>query len=163
LANAHLTTYLNDHLAGANALLELLEHVESWYPGTDVGRFAKVLHDEVNEDRQTLEAVMRLVNAPVSNTRQKVGWLGSKAADLKLKLDDSTGGTFRLLEAMEAASIGIEGKRLMWVALGNLAKEDIRIAGTDFDMLDRRAADQRQRVETVRVQAVMRAFDPALS
>ena len=161
MATAHLTTYLNDHLAGANALLELLEHVKGWYPDTDVGRFAGVLHAEVNEDRQTLEAVMRLLNVQVSTARTTVGWLASKVSDLKLKIDDSTGGTFRLLEAMEAASVGIEGKRLMWVALGNLAKEDIRIAGTDFDLLDRRAADQRQRVETVRVQAAMRAFDPA--
>ena len=39
MSNAHLGVYLNDHLAGATAALELLEHLEKAHARRPLGRF----------------------------------------------------------------------------------------------------------------------------
>ena len=43
-------------------------------------------------------------------------------ARLKLRMDDASGGDFRLLEACELVAVGIEGKRGLWVALAEASK-----------------------------------------
>jgi hypothetical protein len=55
-----------------------------------------------------------------------------------------------LLEAMEAASLGIEGKRLLWVVLQAASERSPRLKILDYDRLIQRAEEQRQRVESVR-------------
>ena len=41
---------------------------------------------------------------------------------VKLRLDDPSGGALHRLEALEAVSVGIEGKRLLWRALAAAAE-----------------------------------------
>jgi hypothetical protein len=154
----HLATYLNDHLAGAVTLLELLGHVISAYPGTEVERFARGLRDEVTADRRELEALMERFGVSQSTTRKASAWLSEKLAQLKLKADDRHAGALRLLEATEAMSLGIEGKRSLWLALDRAAERDPALRGCDYDRLRQRAEDQRQRVEAVRLQAAAEAL-----
>ena len=53
---------------------------------------------------------------------------------------------------MDAISIGIEGKRLLWLAL-DAAAEDVPQLRMDYERLQRRAEDQRERVEVRRREA----------
>lgn len=153
MSHDNLAVYLNDHLAGATGLLELLEHVQNWYAGTDLERSVAALHAEISEDRQVLMDLMERLNISKSVPRRVAGWLAEKAAQLKLKIDDPAAQALRLLESMEAASLGIEGKRLLWVSLSAAAEKDAALRGTDYQKLEQRAADQRVRVERVRVTA----------
>ena len=158
MAGEHIATYLNDHLAGAAGAFELLEHLESEHAGTEVGRLAAGLRADVEADRQALEAIMERLDIARSRTRKAAAWIGEKAAELKLRLDDPAGGSLRLFESLEALSLGIEGKRSLWRALAAAAEEapDLRVA--DYEVLIRRAEEQRSRVETARLEAARRAL-----
>ncbi|MGH7792081.1 MAG: hypothetical protein ACREOB_07160 [Thermodesulfobacteriota bacterium] len=101
MANDNLATYLNDHLAGSVAALELLAYLEEQHAGTPVER---------------LDIVQ-------SRPRKATAWLAEKITQIKLRLDDPTGGALRLLEGLEAVAIGIEGKRALWRALEAVAED----------------------------------------
>jgi len=150
MAHDHVAIYLNDHLAGASGLLEMLEHIAAAYAGTDAGRVAKALHVEVAEDRDELEQLMASLEIWQSLPRRASAWVSEKLAWLKLRLDDKGGGQLHLLEAMEAVSIGIEGKRLLWVNLESASERSPQLKQLDYTRLIARAEDQRQRVETLR-------------
>ena len=158
MAREHIATYLNDHLAGATGAVELLEHLEKEHAGTEVGRLAAGLRADVEADRQTLKSLMERLEVSRSRTRKAAGWLGEKAAELKLRLDDPAGGSLRLFESLEALSLGIEGKKSLWRALVAAAEEAPHLRVADYEGLIRRAEEQRSRVETARLEAARRAL-----
>ena len=158
MAREHIATYLNDHLAGATGAIELLEHLEKEHAGTEVGRLAAGLRADVEADRQALKSLMERLEVAQSRTRKAAAWLGEKAAELKLRLDDPAGGSLRLFESLEALSLGIEGKKSLWRALATAAEEAPDLQVADYEELIRRAEEQRNRVETARLEAARRAL-----
>jgi hypothetical protein len=158
MAGQHAATYLNDHLAGSVAALELLEHLERAHAGTPVASFAAGLRADILADRQQLEALMTRLEVAASRPRKAAAWLAEKATELKLGLDDAAGGPLRLLEVCDAVSVGIEGKRLLWRALAAAAEAAPRLRGTDYARLEQRADEQRGRVEAVRLEAARAAL-----
>src|SRR5437016_1083538 len=105
MSEQHLTTYLNDHLAGSVAALELLEHLEKAHTGSATERFIIDLRTEIATDRQELEALMRRLHIAASPARKAAVWVAGKVTEVKLRLDDPAGGALRLLEALEALSV----------------------------------------------------------
>lgn len=77
MADGHLAIYSNDHLAGAVAALELLEHLEAAYAGSGTAAVAPLaagLRADVAADRHELEALMgRLHAAFASGTAPAAG------------------------------------------------------------------------------------------
>src|SRR4051794_26584362 len=98
MPSAHLGTYLRDHLAGSTVALELLEHLETTHPETDLARFLAGLREDITADRRELEGLMGRLHVSTGTLRSAVAWIGEKVARLKLRLDDSADGHFRLLE-----------------------------------------------------------------
>ncbi|MBC7923348.1 MAG: hypothetical protein H7Z75_19905 [Ferruginibacter sp.] len=154
----HLATYLNDHLAGSVAVLDLLAHLETAHANTDTGRFAAQLRADIGADRQELETLMERLHLAESLPRKAAAWLAEKATQLKLRLDDTAGGTLHLLETLDAVAVGIEGKRALWHALAAAAGEVSALRGIDYEALSARAVEQRRRVEAVRLPAAKAAF-----
>ncbi|HVF92083.1 MAG TPA: hypothetical protein VNH22_18610 [Blastocatellia bacterium] len=161
MADEHIATYLNDHLAGSVVALELLELLEAAHAGTPLQGFATELLADVAADRQELEALMGKLNIVQSRARKATAWMTEKFTELKLRLDDPAGGALRLLEALEAVAIGIDGKKALWLALAAASEETPRLRIADYGRLTKRAEDQRHRVEVVRVQAAKAAFREA--
>jgi hypothetical protein len=160
MSNEHLTTYLHDHQAGSVVALELLEHLEQAHAGSELaGLFAR-LREDILADRAELDALIGRVGGSAGTVRAAVGWLGEKAARLKLRLDDSSGGDFRLLEATELVAVGIEGKRGLWAALAEVSASVPELRGPDYVRLIGRAVEQRQRIERVRLDAARSALAP---
>lgn len=158
MARKYLATYLNDHLAGSSSVLELLEHLASAYAGSETERFAAELRAEVYADREELEGLMGRLEVSQSVPRRASAWVAEKLARLKLQLDDPAAGALRLLESMDAISLGIEGKRELWAALAATAETDPGLRGLDYGRLQQRAKDQRSRVEVVRIEAATAAL-----
>jgi hypothetical protein len=156
----HIATYLNDHLAGSVVALELVESLESAHTGKPLAKFFSELKIDLRADRQQLELVMDQLGVFASTTRKAAAWLAEKVTQLKLRLDDPGGGALRLLEALEALSVGIEGKRLFWMALAAAGRPELQ--GTNYDRLTERAEDQRRRVEKVRLEAARAALGTLL-
>lgn len=158
MANDNLATYLNDHLAGSVAALELLAYLEEQHAGTPVERLAADLRAGVAADRRELEGLMERLDIVQSRPRKATAWLAEKITQIKLRLDDPTGGALRLLEGLEAVAIGIEGKRALWRALEAAAEDATGLQGLDYEGLMRRAEEQRNWVEVMRLRAAKEAL-----
>jgi hypothetical protein len=156
--NDRVATYLNDHLAGSVVALELLSHLQRQQPDTPVGRFAAELLADIASDREQLVALMERLAISRSHPRKAIAWLAEKATELKLHLDDPTGGALRRLEVLEVVAPGIEGKRLLWRARAAAAEGSPRLRGPGYPSLEQRAREQRDRVETFRLEAARAAL-----
>ncbi len=140
--------YLNDHLAGSAAALDLLAKMSSQNEGTEFGRVLAALEQEVAEDRDALQQVMAKLGVPTDTVKQAGGWVLEKLT--RLRFDVTTGEELgRLMEA-EALSLGIAGKLAGWRALKEASHADL---GVDLDRLIERAQDQRSRLEPFRIEA----------
>lgn len=158
MAHDHLATYLNDHLAGAVAALQLLEHLERAHSGTRVARALSELRAEIAADRETLESLMTRLHVTESRPRKATAWLAERLGWLKLQLDDSGHGAFRLFESLEAVSLGIDGKLALWRTLAAVAPAVPDVSGLDYETLMRRATEQHGRAEALRLQAALAAL-----
>jgi hypothetical protein len=153
-----LEVYLNDHLAGSAAGIELAKKLADNNQGTKLGDdMAAVLRD-ITQDRGALEELMARLEVKQHPVKDAAGRVLEKLSRLRLNpvLTGSDELT-RLLEA-EALSLGIEGKLSMWLALKEAAADDARLAGTDFDHLIERARGQRRAIEPHRLAAAAAAF-----
>ena len=158
MAHKHLATYLNDHLAGSVVALELLDHLEAVHSEDPLRDFFRELRRDISADRAELEALMKTLNIDQSRTRKASAWLTEKITELKLRFDDPKAGTLLLFESLEALSLGIEGKRGLWIALAASSETMPSLRIADYDRLQRRAQEQRDRVEALRVQTALTAL-----
>lgn len=159
MAREYLATYLKDHLAGSVAAVELLAHLEAVYPGTDMARFFTALRDDIEADRHELERLMHHLQIFESRSRKASAWMAGKFTELKLRLDDRARGPLRLLESLEAVGLGIHGKLALWRALSAAASVNPALHGTlDYQRLEKRAEEQREAVEILRLEAAKAAF-----
>ena len=153
-----MTTYLNDHLAGSVAAIELLDHLRGLFRETEREQFFTVLQSEVEEDQKVLQGLLRELGGKESRVRKAAAWLTEKVGQAKLKLDDSGSGELRLLEALEALELGILGKRALWRALSVVGDRVPQIRSLDLSKLERRAQDQYDRVEAERLKVARAAL-----
>lgn len=160
MAHDHIATYLNDHLAGSVVGLELMENLEAVYAGKPIAVFIAKLRVDVEADRQELEDIMDRLQISESRTRKASAWLTEKFTQLKLRLDDPAHGDLRLFESLEALSLGIEGKRSLWIALSAAAEVSPELRIADYHGLRQRAEEQRDRVETKRLEVAKVALKP---
>lgn len=161
LSNNHLSTYLNDHLAGSVTIIHLLEHLQQTKAGQGVEGFLAALHREVVADRRTLEEIMQRAQVGQHPHRTATAWLAEQLSRLKLRLDDPGDGALHLLEALELVEVGIEGKRALWSALALAAEQAPLLQGYDYDHLMERAQAQHDRVEAVRTETAKTALAAA--
>jgi hypothetical protein len=159
MTNEHLATYLNDHLAGSVAAIELLEDLEAAYAGNELERFFTDLRNDIEADRQELNGLMEQLEIAQSRPRKAGAWIAGKFAELKMRLDDSAHGPLRLLESLDAVELGITGKLALWQALIAAAEVAPALRGAlDYQRLARRATEQIERVELRRLEAAKAAF-----
>lgn len=155
MANQHLATYLNDHLAGSVIAIQLMESLESSHEGTPIATFVRELRADIETDQKELQRLMSSLEISESRTRKVSAWLTEKLSELKLRFDDSEAGNFRLFESFEALSLGIEGKRSLWRALATTAEASPKLRILDYDRLQQFAQEQRERVERKRVELAL--------
>jgi hypothetical protein len=158
MANEHIATYLNDHLAGSVLAIELLEHLESTHSERELGAFFRQLRADVATDQEELQSLMECLEIAESRTRKASAWLTEKMTELKLRFDDPKDGPLRLFEALEALSLGIEGKRSLWIALMTAAEKSPSLRMLDYERLTQRAQEQRDRVEAKRIETARKAL-----
>jgi hypothetical protein len=116
------------------------------------------LRAEVEADVEELKRIMSSLDISESRTRKASAWLTEKFTELKLRLDDPAHGDLRLFESLEALSLGIEGKKSLWLALSAAAEVTPALRIADYESLKQRAEDQRHRVEERRLEAAQSAL-----
>lgn len=155
-----LTIYLNDHLAGATAGVELIKRTLSSNTNTHFGAFCEKLLSEVEEDYGTLQEVMAAVGAKVSNLKRNGAWLGEKLGRLKLNGQVTGYSDLSRVVETEGLCLGVEGKLSLWRSLARVAPSEPRLSPFDFDRLAERAAGQRSELEEHRLAAVDTMMSP---
>jgi vacuolar-type H+-ATPase subunit I/STV1 len=146
-----LTTYLNDHLAGSVGALEMLEHLIKLHEKKDREPFYRRLRAEVEEDQKVLQNLLEKVGGRESRVRKAAAWMSEKLGEAKLALDDRGDNQLRILEALETVALGIQGKLLLWRALGSVSATRPALRAVDFGQLERRARQQFEQVDTERL------------
>jgi hypothetical protein len=152
----YLGIYLNDHLAGATAGVELARRVAAHNQGTEAGLVLAAVRDEIEADRDTLEGLMERLGVDRSRIKPAAGWLAERLGRLKPNghlLSDSPLG---YVVELEALCTGITGKKMLWRALERSLEEPP--PGFDFAALAERAESQRERVEAQRLAAAVGAL-----
>ena len=155
---SHLTTYLNDHLAGATAGLDLARRAASNNEGTPYGRVLAEIAEEIAEEREVLEEVMARLS--VSRDRVKVlgGWAAEKLGRFKLNGSLLSYSPLSRLLEIEGLALGVEGKLSLWHSLKVTYGDDPRLRGVDLEALIERARSQRRRLERQRRRAAQEAL-----
>ena len=139
-----LGIYLNDHLGGSAAGVETARRVHGSNEGTEFDQPLARLCEEIEADRESLQAVMEELGVGRSRYKPALGWLGEKLG--RFKPNGQLRGyspLSRVLE-LEVLLLGITGKIRLWTLLDQLVGEE---SATDFKSLIARGEDQRQRVE----------------
>jgi hypothetical protein len=151
-----LGIYLNDHLAGSTGGLELVKRAAGENEGTELGGFLSGLQEEIAADRRELEKIMDELGVGRDQAKVAMGWVTEKAGRLKFNGVLTGYSPLSPLVELEALSLGIEGKRMLWIALGASAGE--RLGAARLEELVARAERQRSALEPHRLAAVNLAW-----
>ena len=87
-----------------------------------------------------------------------LGWIGEKAGRLKLNGQLTGYSPLSRLWEIEGLVLGVTGKRSLWRSLQRVAERDARLGVVDFDLLEKRAQAQLERLEEHRLEAATQAF-----
>ncbi len=150
-----LDIYLNDHLAGSVAGIEIAKRIAAENSGTDLGLFIQDVLGEIEEDKRTLEGIMDAVGATHNPVKQAGAWLGEKLT--RLKLGTSEKDLANLL-SVETLCMGVQGKIYLWRSLNTVSDEHEGLSGIDFDALEKRAQAQQDSLEGHRIDLARRAL-----
>jgi hypothetical protein len=155
----YLGIYLNDHLAGATALLALLDRAIEGEAGGERGPFLVRLRGELAADRDTLKAVMTANGVRAQRPKLVAAWLAEKPGRLKFNGHLLRRSPLTPLVELETLAIGVESTAQLWRVLRAQATTDGPAAR--FDELIARAERQRADVETQRLAVAAAVFPPA--
>jgi hypothetical protein len=137
-----LAIYLNDHLVGATAGLELVRRAQGSNAGTPLGDFLAGLAVEIEEDKEELEGMMDRLGVGKDRLKLAAGWTAEKAGRLKLNGRLTSYSPLSRLVELEGLLIGVAGKRAGWLALLELATREPRLDEEQLQRLLSRAEAQ---------------------
>ncbi len=153
-----LEIYLQDHYAAGVGALELIEHSLESHQETPLAEFFAQLHREVKVDHEQLHNLMTALDLEPSGMRNAGAWVAEKMGRAKIGFSGGESAELRLLQTLESLSLGITGKQLLWRALRAARDGAPALQKTDFDLLEQRAIEQIEQVETQRVASAQAAL-----
>jgi len=161
LGRDYLKIYLEDHYAGATAGLELARRTAGANSGNVYGDVLERVAREIEEDRDSLRAMMTTLGVGPDRFKVAGAWAGEKAGRLKLN-GHLTGYSpqSRVIE-IEGLVVGVTGKRCLWAALRHIAAQETRLDVEELDRLIARADSQLAALEEQRLRAVSEAVAAA--
>src|SRR4030095_4954746 len=123
MSREHLAAYLNDHLAGAAAALELVTQLAE--ETAEPGSFFTQLKVDIESDRDEVVRIMNHLDIPQSRLTPVKGWIAEQVAENKFAIEDQA---LRRLARLETLFLGIEGKLRLWRALEAVSTVDAELA-----------------------------------
>ena len=159
VADKAMDVYLNDHLAGAMLGSDLAEQLQKENEGTPLGELMATLAPKIEEDRQTLIDLMERMGTSKNPVKQATTWLAEKTSRAKfggLTSGEPQVGTFM---AVEALTLGVEGKASLWRALKTVRPRYPALESVDLDGLLQSAEQQHDALERERIAAAERSLE----
>jgi hypothetical protein len=154
MQNDELASYLKDHMAGSVGAVDMLEHLIESHEKEPVAQFCRELLEKVRADQAELETMMDALDISEGSVRKAGAWITEKVSRAKLKLE----GEGSLVQGLEALTLGITGKKLLWRALGTVQGDWPQLQRFDLMRLERRAAEQAEQTDVQRIAAAATVF-----
>ncbi|HEX2058042.1 MAG TPA: hypothetical protein VHI71_06695 [Actinomycetota bacterium] len=148
-----LGIYLNDHLAGAVAGIELAKRTLGNNKGTEYEAFLTRLVNDIAEDQAALERIAERSGIPRSPVKPRIAWASEKVGRLKLNGAITGYSPLSRLIELEGLRLGIEGKLCLWRSLRHARPAGAAVTDEELDELIARAQAQIEVVEEHRVKA----------
>lgn len=152
-ASRWLSIYMNDQLAAGVLWRELARRAARENRGREAGGPLAELAGEITTDVERFREMMRALGIP----ERRLKTAGAMAAERigRLKLNGRLFGYSALSRFVELdfLAMGIEGKKILWSNLCDLAGLAERLPEVDFDELIERAERQRALIESLRQRA----------
>ena len=156
-----LATYLNDHLAGATAGREMARRSAANNRGSDLGGFFADLAREIEEDRDSLLALMDGLGVSTDRIKVLGGWAAEKLGRLKPNGRLFSYSPLSRLVELEGLALGVHGKLGLWQALQEIQAREPTLTKTDLISLSHRAERQLNELEQRRRAIVAEALGVA--
>lgn len=153
-----LSDYLNDHLAGSVAALELLDRMIEACKGKSLERFLRQLRDDIHQDQEKLQELIQKLGVSESTVRKAGAWIAEKLTRPKIDLGEGSRDEIGVFLALEALLLGITGKRSLWRALEAASRTVPALARLDYSGLEKRAIEQCEQVEARRLEIARFVF-----
>jgi hypothetical protein len=159
-----LAVYLNDHLVGATAGLELFRRSAQAQARADTQRDPEHggplagLARQVEQDRDSLIQIMTDLGVSTDHPKVALGWLAEKAGRLKPNGRLFSRSPLSDLLELESMLLGVHGKAACWRTLRTLADTDERLFADHLDTLLERAEQQSAELERLRLAAAARTL-----
>jgi hypothetical protein len=149
-----LAIYLNDHLAGSTAGLELAQRAAANNRTSGYGPDLEQLAAEIREDRESLLEIMRSLGVGIDRVKVSAAWAGEKLARLKLNGRLLGYSPLSRIVELEALTLGVTGKLAMWRALEQLETTRPELSKARLAELITRAKRQQDGLEKQRQRAI---------
>jgi hypothetical protein len=153
-----LTLYLNDHLAGAVAGINLMESLADQKDGTALAGTLRTLAGEVREDQELVREILDRLNAHERRIAQAAAWVGEKVTEGRFALAGRTHPALAVFEALESIALGLQGKLALVRTLAALQPSDARLSGLPLAERAARTAAQHTVIEEERLAAAREAL-----
>jgi hypothetical protein len=158
---ALLGIYLNDHLAGATAGLELFRRAAGAHASTDAAPVLTRLVTEIEEDREALLGIMKRLDIPVAQYKVAGAWVAEKIGRAKPNGRLTSRSPLSSVIELEGMRLGVLGKGSGWQLLQVLADAEPRLDKDALARLIERAERQAEELEQLRIAAAKEALSPA--
>ncbi|MDQ4011002.1 MAG: hypothetical protein M3228_09970 [Actinomycetota bacterium] len=156
--NEFLGIYMNDQLALGMLWRELAQRSQRNNRGTELGEALARVSAGIAEDVETFQKIMRRLGIQVNPVKMGLAVGAERLGRLKLNGRLGTYSPLSRFVELDVLAMGIEGKKLLWATLRDLADLASRLPDVDFDNLIERAERQRADLEPFRVRAGAEAF-----
>jgi hypothetical protein len=156
MADKHLATYLNDHLAGATGGLELARRTAGSNEDNEYSAELKRLVSEIDEDREALRRLMADLGVGEDRIKVAGGWIGEKLGRLKPNGALLSYSPLSRLIEIEGLYLGVTGKLSLWTNLEST--RGALVGGVDVTEYAERARSQQERLGDLRRRAAAEAL-----
>jgi hypothetical protein len=106
-------TYLRDHLAGADTVIQVVHGLRDAYRGSPEGTLFGSLYDQFRGDRGVVEGILAELGYTSRSTKRLAGLATGNALRV---VAAGAPGELSLFRTLEALAIGVQGKRCLWRA-----------------------------------------------
>lgn len=130
---------------------DLAEQIRQRHQDTPLGELMGWIAPQIEEDRQILVDLMERMNTTKNPIKQAAGWVAEKASRVKFSGAGSGERDQGAFMALEALTLGVEGKASMWKTLKEVQSQYPPLASMNLDELIARAETQHDALERERL------------
>ncbi len=148
-----LRIYMNDQLALGVGWRELARRAQGQNEGTALGDALAGVATGIAEDVVTFEGIMERLGLARDRVKPMLATVAERLGRFKLNGQWRGYSPLSRFVELDVLAMGIEGKKILWANLRDLADLRARLPDVDFDALIERAGRQRAELEPFRVLA----------